>query len=70
MFGCILLLLIHDLSLIIQSQRQLSRHQRQPQHKESMLSTALGFSKGKRVTDQYSVLAPETVRFSQALLPP
>ena len=35
-----------------------------------MLSIALGFSKGKRVTDHYSILTPEAVGFSQALLLP
>ena len=69
MFGCILLLTIHDLSQAIQSQSQLS-HQRQPQGLESMLPTAAGFSKGKRVTDHHSILAPEAVGFSQGLLRP
>ena len=57
------------LSLVIQSQRDLN-HQRQPQHLESMFSAALGFPKGKRVTDHYSILAQEAVGFSQGLLPP
>ena len=32
-----------------------------------MLSTALGFPKGKRVTDHYAILAQEAVGFSQGL---
>ena len=39
-------LMIRDLSLAIQSQRYLS-FKRQAQHKDGILSTALGFSKGK-----------------------
>ena len=35
-----------------------------------MLSTAPGRPKGKRVTDHYSILAPEAVGFSQGLLRP
>ena len=35
-----------------------------------MLSKSLGFPRGKRVTDHHSILAPETVDFSQGLLPP
>ena len=35
-----------------------------------MLSITLGFPKGKRVTDPYSVLALEAVGSSQVLLPP
>ena len=42
----------------------------QPLHKETMLSTALGFSIGNRVTDHCSILIPEAVGFSQELLPP
>ena len=37
---------------------------------ETMLSTALGFPTGKRVTDHCSILVPEAVGFSQELLPP
>ena len=62
-------MIIHDFSLATQSQEHLS-HQRQPQHQESMLSKSLGFSKGKSVTDHYSILAPKFVGFSQILLPP
>ena len=42
----------------------------QPQNKEAMLSTALGFPVGKRVTDHCSILVPEAVGFPQELLPP
>ena len=35
-----------------------------------MLSTALGFPTGKRVTDYCSILVPEAVGFPQELLPP
>ena len=42
----------------------------QPQKKEVMLSTALGFPIGKKVTDHCSNLVPETVGFPQELLPP
>ena len=42
----------------------------QPQNIEAILSTALGFIIGKRVTDHCSILVPETVGFSQELLPP
>ena len=42
----------------------------QPQNMETMLSTALGFPIGKRVTDHCSILAPEAIGFSQELLPP
>ena len=42
----------------------------QPQNKKAMLSTALGFPIGKRVTDHYSILVPEAVGLSQELLPP
>ena len=41
----------------------------QPQNIETMLSTALGFPIGKRVTDHCSILAPEAIGFSQDLLP-
>ena len=34
-----------------------------------MLSTALDFPKGKGVTDHYSILAHDTVGFSEDLLP-
>ena len=67
MFGCIAILIIRDLSLAIQSEIHLS-YQRQPQHYETMLSTALGFPKDKRVTDHYSILEPEAVGFSQGML--
>ena len=69
MLGCIIVLIIHDLSLTVQSQRYLNQ-QCQPEHYEIMLSTALGFSKGKRFTDHYSIFAPEAIGFSQGLLPP
>ena len=68
MFGCIAILIIRDLSLAIQSEIHLS-YQRQPQHYETMLSTALGFPKDKRITDHYSILEPEAVGFSQGILP-
>ena len=42
----------------------------QPQNIETMLSTALGFPIGKRVTDHCSILAPEAIGFSQELLQP
>ena len=42
----------------------------QPQNKEAMLSTALGFPVGKRVTDHCSNLVLEDVGFSKELLPP
>ena len=42
----------------------------QSQNKEAMLSTALGFPIGNRVTDHCSILVPEAVGFSQELLPP
>ena len=42
----------------------------QPQNKEIMLSTVLGFSIGKRITDHCSILVPEAVGFSQELLLP
>ena len=42
----------------------------QPQDIETMLSTALGFPIGKRVTDHCSILAPEAIGFSQELLQP
>ena len=35
-------------------------------HKEDMFSTALGFHKGKRVTDHNSILAPETIVFPKS----
>ena len=35
-----------------------------------MLSTALGFPKGKRATDNYPILALEAVDFSQGLRAP
>ena len=39
--------------------------------KKNMLSAALGFPKGKRITDHYSTLVLETTTgFSQELLPP
>ena len=41
----------------------------QPQSKEAMLPTALGFPIGKRVTDHCSILVPKAVGFSQELLP-
>ena len=41
-----------------------------PQNQEAMLSSALGFPKGKIVTDHCSILLPEAVGFSQELLPP
>ena len=68
MFDCILCLIIHQLSLPIQSQRHLNQ-QRQPQHQENMLPTALTFPKGKGVIDHYSIVAHEAV-FSPGLLPP
>ena len=55
MFGCILFLIIHQLSLAIQSQRQL-KHQRQPQHYESILPTALGLRIEKLQLYMYAVL--------------
>ena len=39
----------------------------QPQNKEVMLPTALGFPIGKRVTDHCSILVPEAVSFPQKL---
>ena len=60
MFGCTLFLIIHDLSLAIQSQRHLN-YQPQIQHYQSMSSTALGFPKDKRVTRHCSILAPKAV---------
>ena len=45
MFGYILYLIIHDLSLAIESQSHLN-YQFQPQRWESILSTALGFPRG------------------------
>ena len=50
------------------TQRLLSKCQ--PQNIETMLSTALGFPIGKRVTDHCSILAPEAIGFFQELLPP
>ena len=41
----------------------------QPQNKEVMLSTALGFPIDKRVTDHSFILVAEGVGFSQELLP-
>ena len=40
-----------------------------PQNIEAMLPTALGSPIGKRVTDHCSILVPQTVGFSQELLP-
>ena len=45
-------------------------HQNQPQNKEAMFSTALGFPIGKIVTDHCPTLAPEAVGSSQELLSP
>ena len=42
----------------------------QSQKKEAILSSALCFPIGKRVTDHCSILVPEAVGFSQELLPP
>ena len=42
----------------------------QPQNIETLLSTALGFPIGKRVTDHCSNSAPEFIGFSQELLSP
>ena len=42
----------------------------QPQIKEAMLSTALGFLIDERVTEHCSILVPDAVGFSQELLPP
>ena len=42
----------------------------QPQNKETMMSTTLGFPIGKRVSDHWSILVPEAVGFSKELLPP
>ena len=39
-------------------------------HKEDMPSTALGFPKGKRVIEHYSILTPEAIGFFQVLLQP
>ena len=41
-----------------------------PQNKEVMLSTALRFPIGKRVTEHCSILVLEAVVFSQELLAP
>ena len=41
----------------------------QPENKEAMLSTALGFPIDERVTDHCSILALEAVGVSQELLP-
>ena len=68
MFGYTLFSIIHQYSLSIQPQRHLN-HQRQLPHKQSMLSTALGFPKGKGVTDHYSILAQDAVGFSEEVLP-
>ena len=64
MFGCVLFFIIHQLFLAIQLQMQLN-HQRKLQHWVSMLSTALGFTKSKTVTDNYSILAQEAVDFTK-----
>ena len=42
----------------------------QPQNKQTMFSTALGFSIEKRVTDHCSILVSEAVGFYQTLLQP
>ena len=59
-----LFLIIDDLSLAIQLKRHLN-YQLQPQHSESILSTALGFLKDKRMTDHYSIFAPEAIGFKE-----
>ena len=64
MFGCVLFFIIHQLFLAIQLQMHLN-HQHKLQHWVSMLSTALGFTKGKIVTDNYSILAQEAVDFTK-----
>ena len=40
-----------------------------PKHKETLLSTVLGFTKDRRFTDDYSILAMEVTGFSQDLRP-
>ena len=42
----------------------------QPQDIEAMLSTALSFHIGKRVTGHCSILVPEAAGFSQEFVPP
>ena len=62
LFGCcILFILSFTISPRIHSQKH-SVFKRQPQ--EGVLSTALCFPKGKRVTHYYSILASEAVGFS------
>ena len=68
MFDCVLFgFIIPNLTVVVESQKDL-RLKRQTQHKLGMLPTNLDFHKDIKVTDHDSVLATETVDFSQELL--
>ena len=67
----ILLIYVFVASFLITSQyTQILLLKYQLQNIEAMLSTALGFPVGKRVTDHCSILVPEAAGFSQEFLPP